>query len=385
MYLSRIRIKNFRNFRSMDVKLGPKSVVVGENNVGKTNLLFALRLILDPGLTDSLRQLREEDFWDGLTDPANRGETIEVTVEIRDFLEEQSVLAILQEHCVQNSQTDTAILTYLFRPKSGLPEGQELSIREYEFIVFGGGLEGNKVDHNVRRWIPLEVLPALRDAERDLATWLRSPLRPLVEDLNIPESTLRKVAESIDIATDELLDESDVRKLIQEIQCGLSRMVGNVHSIDPSLGFAPTTPERLTRALRMFGDGTSKRPVGELSLGIDNVLYLLLLAIELEHKETTSERAKTILAIEEPESHLHPHLQRLVFREFLHREPPIFLTTHSPHIACVAPLESIVLLRDDQRGQGTVGRSAIQAGLDGKETADLEKYLDATSSSTIFY
>jgi len=39
-------IKNFRNFKSLDVKLGELAVILGENKVGKTNLLFALRLIL---------------------------------------------------------------------------------------------------------------------------------------------------------------------------------------------------------------------------------------------------------------------------------------------------------------------------------------------------
>jgi energy-coupling factor transporter ATP-binding protein EcfA2 len=48
MWLSRITIKNFRNFKLLDVKLGEHAVVLGENKVGKTNLLFALRLILDP-------------------------------------------------------------------------------------------------------------------------------------------------------------------------------------------------------------------------------------------------------------------------------------------------------------------------------------------------
>ena len=210
------------------------------------------------------------------------------------------------------------------------------------------------------------------------------PLRPLVENLNIPDTTLLKVAKSIDSATNVLLEEIDVKQLMEGIQSRLSNMVGSVHEISPSLGFAPTTPERLTRALRMFGDGASKRPVGELSLGIDNLLYLLLLAIELEQKEAACERAKTILAIEEPESHLHPHLQRLVFRDFLRREPPVFLTTHSPHIASVAPLKSIVLLRNDPRGDGSKGRSAIQAGLEDNEIDDLQKYLDATRSEILF-
>jgi putative ATP-dependent endonuclease of the OLD family len=45
MWLSRIAIKNFRNFKLLDAKLGEHAVVLGENKVGKTNLLFALRLI----------------------------------------------------------------------------------------------------------------------------------------------------------------------------------------------------------------------------------------------------------------------------------------------------------------------------------------------------
>jgi putative ATP-dependent endonuclease of OLD family len=73
MRRSRIIIKNFRNFKSLDVKLGDHAVILGENKVGKTNLLFALRLILDPSLPDSTRRLRLDDFWDGLA-PLNRQE-----------------------------------------------------------------------------------------------------------------------------------------------------------------------------------------------------------------------------------------------------------------------------------------------------------------------
>lgn len=46
MQLKRIRITNFRKFLEVDVALGGNIVVVGENRVGKSNLLYALRLIV---------------------------------------------------------------------------------------------------------------------------------------------------------------------------------------------------------------------------------------------------------------------------------------------------------------------------------------------------
>ena len=348
MFLSRIQLKNFRNFHDLDMRLGPASVVVGENGVGKSNLLFALRLILDPRVSDSSRMLREEDFWGGLDEPTKNKESIEVAVEFQDFQQDKSIFAVLQSFCLPGSGGGIARLTYRFRPKPILPKDREPTIEDYEFVVFGGVDEKNRVDFELRRWMPLEVLPALRDAESDLAAWRHSPLRPLVERLQLSDATLESVATEIDKATQQLLAENDVQQLTQDIRNRLSQMVGSILKIDPSLGFASTIPERLTRALRMFGDGSNQRPVGELSLGVDNILYLLLLAIELR------------------------------------RESLVLLTTHSPHIASVAPLQSIVLLRNDLGGDGSKGRSTLDAGLLEREVDDLQRYLDVTRAEVLF-
>ena len=45
MYISRLVIRNYRNFRNVDVKLSPGvNCFVGENNTGKSNLISAVRL-----------------------------------------------------------------------------------------------------------------------------------------------------------------------------------------------------------------------------------------------------------------------------------------------------------------------------------------------------
>ena len=56
----------------------------------------------------------------------------------------------------------------------------DLTTEDYEFVVFGGDDGKNRAGHDVRRWIPIELLPALRDAEPDLSIWRDSPLRPII-------------------------------------------------------------------------------------------------------------------------------------------------------------------------------------------------------------
>src|SRR5262245_58326680 len=96
MKLTRIQIENFRNFHKIDVALDGNIVLVGENSVGKSNLLYALRLIFDPTLPDSARQLNSGDFWDGLGEPLDV-EKIVISVELQDFEKTMGVLAQLTD------------------------------------------------------------------------------------------------------------------------------------------------------------------------------------------------------------------------------------------------------------------------------------------------
>src|SRR5258706_4734402 len=96
MHLSRIRINNFRNFCVFDVRLAGNVLVVGENRVGKSNLMYALRLLFDPSLPESARQLGMSDFWDGMDSLVDEFRIV-ISVEIEDFEDDLDVLAILTD------------------------------------------------------------------------------------------------------------------------------------------------------------------------------------------------------------------------------------------------------------------------------------------------
>lgn len=104
---------------------------------------------------------------------------------------------------------------------------------------------------------------------------------------------------------------------------------------------------------------------------------------EFERKVKKNALVSTIVAIEEPEAHLHPHLQRVLFRYFLRREHSVIVTTHSPHIASVTPLESLVVLRADVTN-GSSASGTCQLHLTEWERHDLQRYFDVTKAEMVF-
>ena len=125
MELAGISISNFRNFAALDVSLAGNVVVVGENRVGKSNLLYALRLLLDPTLPDSARQLAFSDFWDGLDVPATNNK-ITIAVEITDFEADLAVLAVLTDYRLADERVEPAVLQ---DPIQALEEGMTVARR----------------------------------------------------------------------------------------------------------------------------------------------------------------------------------------------------------------------------------------------------------------
>jgi putative ATP-dependent endonuclease of the OLD family len=135
--ISRIKISNFVYFSDFEIVTGHSVVIVGENKVGKSNLIFALRLTLDPSLSERDRQLGLEHFWDGLGDQ-KLGATIEMAIDLTDFCHDPRLLAHLADCIVELGPPMVARLTYRFQPKPGLESGP-VSSRVYPVRRYRSG------------------------------------------------------------------------------------------------------------------------------------------------------------------------------------------------------------------------------------------------------
>lgn len=432
-YISRVRIENYRNFKEVDVNLNHKQVIIGENNVGKTNFLGAIQLILDQSLSDIDRELSASDFHDSIEDPLGNGEEIKIVVEIQNYEHNRQLVAQFQDAVVSTTPL-TLRFTYKYFPIRD--ENEE--ILSYQYQIYKGTTEDKFFRSEDRNFLNVKVIGALRDVERELSANKRSPLFKLVKQYDIDQEELDEISEAMQDAAEDILELDEIKDIKETIEDKFKALAGLQHDNKINLRPYDIDTERLLYTMQVYM-GLKERPVSELSLGLANILYVTMIMLLLRdktvlrilkkeiydnlitkvngnlisdnyevnekgnnyiQKEDISEdiqnrlyeffdqhnhqlHSVTILAVEEPEAHLHPVLQRLIYREVLHKsETSVIFTTHSPYITAVAPLETIVHCRHE-KGQTQVF-STTNLSIDPKDKIDIERYLDAKRGEIYF-
>ncbi|HDU1432524.1 TPA: AAA family ATPase, partial [Staphylococcus pseudintermedius] len=79
MKIDWIKIKGFRNFDDEKINFADQTLIIGANDVGKTNLIYALRILFDRSLSDRDLDLLNSDY-----NVYTKSNSIEITVKLID-------------------------------------------------------------------------------------------------------------------------------------------------------------------------------------------------------------------------------------------------------------------------------------------------------------
>lgn len=378
MYLSQVRIQNFRGIKDMVIPLDEDvTVLLGENNGGKTSVIDALRLLLMPQVGGDGLRVYEDDFHNGCTD-----ESIVVEGVFDDLSEKEMVP--MHEALYPDIARDGEFRFILKAKLTYSAQFVAQSSRVRSRIVGGPGDSGMGVA-DVMDYIDVTYLKPLRDPISGLKPSRHSCIFKHAKQC-VPDDSKGVMVGSLNEMRSRMIDNfADMQK---EYNCTLQKMVGKIMAQEIQLELLPSSFEDLIASLRTIVD---KKDWAINGLGYNNLLYMAL--IMAQHAD--NENSYNIILVEEPEAHIHP----ILLRSFLNyvrklcaeRNCQVVITTHSPVLASKADLKSIRHLSID-KALGRIARSlAFVEGrnpdcfvLDNVRRWKLERYLDATRGELFF-
>ncbi len=378
MYVSAVRATGYRNLNGTIGLCHPLAIIVGENNAGKSNVIDAIRTVLEPEAGPRARcWLREEDFaHDG------RG------TRLADELE-------IEVHLSDLTKAEQARMVTCLAPQAG--EGvAKLRLKatihptgRVQTQWFGGDSQQADVERHARDAVRFVYLPPLRDAVSDLRPGrdnkLISLISALAPDGHADRDAIVNAAQTANEALDLIPTIVSARTHVAK---RLGSMTGG-HRYAQQSGLAFEDPQfrRVVGALRAKIGELAALEMDENGLGYNNLLYMAVLLAAIADAPEDQEPTLRVLLVEEPEAHLHPQLQDLLMR-FLESEAvgptQVIVTTHSPSFASSARVERLTVLARPSANALPEARLPRDFGLEPKQLAYLRRFLDVTKASLLF-
>jgi len=452
MLIKHIKINGYRNFKGFEMGLQQFTLIIGENNIGKTNLLNAIGLIFGQDISiHRKRILTIEDFnrkmicefkanvinklMNGKTEPKDFEEIdapeVKIELILSDFNEDQE--AVVADWFIDKELTEAKI-TYTFsknrelfnkdskwfdeliKDKDKIIESKEfdIPISYYRYKIYGGENHTKQIDYYFLNMLKMEFLEALRNAERELVSQ---------NDYRLLNRILKQKAETGSVFKDLKEEINKFNKIIkkdkdvEQLKSNLADMMkvisleGDAEKDRIDFNLSELQTSDFFKRLSLFY-GEDQLNIDKNGLGKNNLLYIALILSHLYKLEKESQKIFfRLIAIEEPEAHLHPHLQKHLslqldkqICEFYGnpeaceknkkegkckdkcKEKQIIATSHSTHITSHLPLENTAILFSDNE---EIKAHYILCGFgstseDKKHIRYLKKYLSATNSEMFF-
>ncbi|MCW4078471.1 ATP-dependent nuclease [Segatella copri] len=354
MKLSKLYIKGFRNFKEATINFNNQSLIIGANDVGKTNLLYALRILLDRGFSDLDLELKESDFY-------AYEETNEVI--ITAFFDDIKEDCILSKMKGDISGDGNLVIKYLatkgedYKFFCGKSDADE-DLHEYAIPYYRKVLNIKYINSKRDFWGYINKTKniLLQQAKEDRSA----------ETIDMDDALYKQISDKLKEVDSQIPELSYVKNATEQINEELNKLA--IHNQEQKVVFdtASTDTDSVINKISI----TSKHGDKKLLIGGEgrlNQIYLSLWASQNRISEYSNE--VSILCVEEPEAYLHPHQQRELARYLCQvLKGQVILTSHSPYIVCEFSPNSIMrLYKDDQETKVASDgcSSVIEEGFDG--------------------
>jgi len=354
------RVRNFRSLANIEVSLNDLTILIGANNAGKTSFLDGLFAAIGAGRkTISASDVRLAPGE--LTAPKTREVLIDLM--IRPVGEDGKIAAAYPEGsfwvslwggpgiATDDDQNEfTGIRTTLrWNEARGEHVLERRFLKEWKPLADWNTSAVHDRSVTAAQMEPLALHYV--DAQRDLDEELRKPgsfWRRLTEDLGLTEDEIAEIEATLSGINEQIVSKSAILKHLKE---NLGSLRSVVAADSGTVEIAPVA--RRLRDLSKGVDvsfntaGAQSFPLARHGMGTRSLASLLVFRAfaAWRSKQATEggDKIHSMLALEEPESHLHPQAQRSLFAHIRAITGQRVVSTHSPYFAGQAQLEDLRL------------------------------------------
>lgn len=334
MRIHKAVIRNFRNFCNAEIVFSEKSLIIGSNDVGKTNLILAIRKILDRSLSELDLEPVESDFH--ISEDGSIADHFEILLHFVEITED-SVISIFPGKISSNGE-----MLIVFK-------GQRSDL---SFTIFAGRKE-ESLEQISSRFYLKHLCMKVVDSRRDLNKFIqfeKKYLLKIAQELRTNEEATAD-AETLLTLSSKLAEVNSlvgklnyVTQATNEVNAELKSLAHHNSTYAVHLNSVGVDVAQFVEKLELAGS-TNGATVGLGGDGRNNQILLALWKAKAA-REFDQDNEVVIYCVEEPEAHLHPHQQRKLTSYLTSTlKGQTIVTSHSPQIVSGYKPDSIVRLK----------------------------------------